>query len=31
MIAAYDTGDHLHRSAADYKVVADAIPPEVLR
>jgi len=31
MIAAYDSGDHLHPSAAGYKVMADAIPLEVLR
>jgi lysophospholipase L1-like esterase len=31
MIAAYDSGDHLHPSAAGYKVMADAIKFEVLR
>jgi len=31
MIAAYDSGDHLHPSAAGYKVMADAINLEVLR
>ena len=31
MIAAYDSGDHLHPSAAGYKVMANAINLEVLR
>jgi len=31
MIPAYDSGDHLHPSAAGYKVMADLIPLEVLR
>jgi lysophospholipase L1-like esterase len=31
MIAAYDSGDHLHPSAAGYKVMAAAIKLEVLR
>jgi len=31
MIAAYDSGDHLHPSAAGYEVMADAINLEVLR
>ena len=31
MIAAYDSGDHLHPSAAGYKVMADAIKLEALR
>ncbi len=31
MIAGYDSGDHLHPSAAGYKVMADAIKLEVLR
>ena len=31
MIAAFDSGDHLHPSAAGYKVMANAIPLEVLR
>lgn len=31
MIAAYDSGDHLHPSAAGYKVMGDAINLEVLR
>jgi len=31
MIAAYDSGDHLHPSAAGYKVMADAINLEMLR
>ena len=31
MIPAYDSGDHLHPSAAGYKVMADLIPLELLR
>jgi lysophospholipase L1-like esterase len=31
MIAAYDSGDHLHPSAAGYKVMANAIKLETLR
>jgi lysophospholipase L1-like esterase len=31
MIAAYDSGDHLHPSAAGYKVMAEAITLEVIR
>jgi lysophospholipase L1-like esterase len=31
MLPAYDSGDHLHPSAAGYKVMADAIPLKVLR
>jgi len=31
MLPAYDSGDHLHPSAAGYKVMADMIPLEVLR
>jgi lysophospholipase L1-like esterase len=31
MIAAYDSGDHLHPSVAGYKVMADAIKLEALR
>jgi len=31
MVPAYDSGDHLHPSAAGYKVMADAINLEVLR
>jgi lysophospholipase L1-like esterase len=31
MIPAYDSGDHLHPSAAGYKVMADMIPLELLR
>ena len=31
MLPAYDSGDHLHPSAAGYKVMADAIPLKALR
>ena len=31
ILPAYDSGDHLHPSAAGYKVMADAIPLKVLR
>lgn len=31
MVAAYDSGDHLHPSAVGYKVMADAIDLEVFR
>jgi lysophospholipase L1-like esterase len=31
MLPAYDSGDHLHPSAAGYKAMADAIPLKVLR
>ncbi|WP_240320821.1 SGNH/GDSL hydrolase family protein [Sphingomonas crusticola] len=31
MVAAYDSGDHLHPSAAGYKAMANAIPMGVLR